>query len=159
MISSKWIWFGAGGLALAVGVPYLVNLNRLSVEIETVTKISIYKVKLDGVELKIEVTLKNPTKGSITIKFPFVKMMSEGKVFATSEVRDQDISLNAFSQVSVPPIFVNLSWMNLATTLPSILKKMRNNEPVSIQARTITTINGRIPYSKEDSVILKNSIE
>jgi nucleoside permease NupC len=156
MVSSKWIWLGAGGLALAIGVPYVINLNRLSVELETVTKISIYKVKLDGVELKIDVMLKNPTKGSIAIKYPFVKMMSEGKVFATSELRDQDITLKEFSQTVLSPIFVNLSWINLATTLPSLLKKMRSNEPVTIQAKTITTINGSIPYSKEESIVLGN---
>jgi nucleoside permease NupC len=154
MVSSKWVWLGAGGLALAIGVPYFINLNRLSVELETVTKISIYKVKLDGVELKIEVMLKNPTKGSIAIKFPFVKMLSEGKVFATSEVRDQDITLKEFSQTVLPPIFVNLSWINLATTLPSLLKKIRNNEPVTIQAKTITTINGNIPYTKGDTIVI-----
>jgi nucleoside permease NupC len=158
MVSNKWIWLGAGGIALAIGVPYVINLNRLSVELETETKISIYKVKLDGIELKIEVILKNPTKGSITIKYPFVKMMSEGKAFATSEVRDQDITLEEFSQTVLPPIIVNLSWINLAITLPSLLKKIRNNEPVTIQAKTITTINGNIPYSKEESIIIGNKI-
>lgn len=154
MINSKWIWLGVGGIAAAVGIPYLINLNRLSVELETATKISIYKVKLDGVELKIEVTLKNPTKGSINIKFPFVKMMSEGKVFATSEVRNEDVTLEKFSQVLVPPILVNLNWLNLATTLPSLLKKLRNKEQILITARTITTINGKIPYSKEENVVI-----
>lgn len=155
MANSKWIWLGAGGLALAMGIPYLINLNRLSVELETVTKVSIYKVKLDGVELKIDVILKNPTNGSITIKYPFVKMMSEGKVFATSEVNDQDINLKEFSQTVLPAIFIKLSWINLATTLPSLLKKLRNNEPVNIQVKTITTINGRIPYSKEDNIAIE----
>lgn len=154
MPNSKWIWLGAGGLALAVGIPYLVNLNRLSAELETVTKISIHKLKLDGIVLAIEVILKNPTKGRITIKYPFVKMVYEGKVFATSEVRNQDITLKEFSQNSLPLIFVNLSWLNLATTLPSLLKKLRNNESVSIQAKTITTINGNIPYTKDDTVTI-----
>lgn len=152
MINSKWIWLGAGGLALAVGVPYVINLNRLSNELETVTKVSIYKLKLDGLELKIEVLLKNPTKGSINLKYPFVKMISEGKVFATSEVKDQDIALKQFAQTMLPPLFVNISWLNLATTLPSLLKKIRNNEPVTILAKTITTINGEIPYSKEETI-------
>ncbi len=156
MISSKWIWLGVGGLALAVGVPYAINLSRLSVELETLTKVSIYKIKLDGLELKIEVTLKNPTQGGITIKYPFVKMMSEGKVFATSEVKDQDIALKEFNQTILPGIFINLSWINLATSLPSLLKKIRNNEPVTIQAKTITTINGSIPYSKEDNIVIGN---
>lgn len=155
MPNNKWIWLGAGGLALAVGVPYLFNLNRLSAELETVTKISIYKLKLDGIVLAIEVILKNPTKGSISIKQPFVKMIYEGKVFATSEVKNEDITLKEFSQSTLPLIFVNLSWVNLATTLPSLLKKLRNNEPVSIQAKTITTINENIPYSKEENVVIR----
>jgi hypothetical protein len=157
MVSSRWIWLGAGGLALAVGVPYLFNLNRLSAELETATRISIYKLKLDGIVLAIEVILKNPTKGSISIKHPFVKMIYEGKVFATSEVKNDDITLKEFSQNSLPLIFVNLSWLNLATTLPSLLKKFRSNEPVSIQAKTITTINGNIPYSQEENVIIRDT--
>lgn len=156
MVSSKWIWLGAGGLALAVGVPYVLNLNRLSAELETATRISIYNFKLDGIVLAIEVILKNPTKGSISIKHPFVKMLYEGKVFATSEVKNEDVTLNEFSQISLPLIFVNLSWLNLATTLPSLLRKLRNKEPVSIQAKTITTISGNIPYSKEENIVIGN---
>lgn len=155
MVSSKWIWLGAGGIALAIGVPYFVNLNRLSAELETVTKISIYKLKLDGIVLTIEVILKNPTKGNISIKHPFVKMIYEGKVFATSEVKNEDITLKEFSQSTLPLIFVNLSWVNLATTLPSLLKKLRSNELVSIQAKTITTINENIPYSKEENIVIR----
>lgn len=155
MVSGKWIWLGAGGLALAVGVPYVLNLNRLSAELETATRISIYKLKLDGIVLAIEVILKNPTKGSISIKHPFVKMIYEEKVFATSEVQNEDITLKEFSQSTLPLIFVNLSWVNLATTLPSLLRKLRNNEPVSIQAKTITTINENIPYSKEENIVIR----
>ena len=131
------------------------NLNRLPVELETVTKVSIHKVKLDAVELKIGITLKNPTKGSTSIKFPFVKMMSEGKVFATSKVKDQDIALKRFAQTTLPRLFVNLSWINLATELPSLLKKIRNSEPATIQAKTITTTNGNIPYTKDDTITIR----
>ncbi len=96
---------------------------------------------------------KNPTKGSIYIKYPFVKMLYEGKVFATSDVKNQDIALKEFSQNTLPLLFVNLSWLNLATTLPSLL---RTNEPVSIQAKTGTTINGNITYSKEEGIVIRD---
>jgi hypothetical protein len=61
MIKSSHILIGAGAVAaIYFGGSYLLKLNRLSNELETETKVSIYTVSLSGIELAIKVKLKNP---------------------------------------------------------------------------------------------------
>ena len=62
---------GAGVIGL---VSYLLGLKRTSAELESVATAMIHSVKLDGLTVRIDVILKNPTNSSLTIKYPFVKL-------------------------------------------------------------------------------------
>lgn len=154
MVKSKHILIGAGAVALALGVPYLLKVKRLTEELTTVTKVSVYKVRLDGIELEVKVTVKNPTGGSIRLKVPFVKMMYGEKTFATSQVSDQEIEIGKFTDVTFPSIFINLPFMSLATTVPNMLKEFRSTGKINMTIQTITTINGNVPYTKTDQVVI-----
>ena len=76
MIRTSHLLIGAGAMMAAYfGGSYLLKLNRLSHELESETKVSIHEVSLGGIELSINVKLKNPSGGSIRVKHPFVKMI------------------------------------------------------------------------------------
>lgn len=152
MVKGKHILIGVGVAALAFGVPYVMKLKRLSAELETETKASIHKVRLDGIELKVEVKMKNPTGGSITVKHPFVKMIYGESTFATSQVKDRDITIEKFSEVMLPPIFLRLDFITLARTVPAMLQAYRKEGKVSLTVKTISTLNGSIPYEKLDVI-------
>lgn len=154
MIGTKHILFGAGALAALFGASYLFKLNRLSNELESVTKVAIHKVSLDGIELRIDVTLKNPSGGSITVKHPFVKMIYGDVTVASSQIRDVNISIPKFSEVNLEPVMITIGFMNLATTVPGLLKEYRNTGKLTITVKTITTINDSLPYSKTDTITL-----
>jgi hypothetical protein len=49
MIGTEHILFGVGALAALFGASYVLKLNRLSNELESVTKVSVHKVSLDGI--------------------------------------------------------------------------------------------------------------
>jgi hypothetical protein len=146
------IGFGAGVIALAIGIPYLLKIKRFSEELETVTKVNIHKVTLSGLELRVDVTMKNPTGGSLKVKFPFVKMLYKGSVFATSEVKDLNYEIPKFGQKLIDPIFVSLPFMQMATNTPDMLMEYRKNGKFEIVVNTITTINNTLPYTKSDSL-------
>lgn len=143
---------GAGAIALAIGVPYLLKMKRLSEELETVTKVNIHKVTLSGLELRVDVTMKNPTGGSLKVKFPFVKMLYKGSVFATSEVKDLNYDIPKYGEKQIDPVFVSLPFMQMATNTPDMLKEYRKNGKLEIVVNTITTINNTLPYTKSDSL-------
>lgn len=154
MVKGKHILIGAGAVALAFGVPYLLKVKRLSEELTTVTKVSVYKVRLDGIELEVKVTAKNPTGGSIRIKHPFVKMMFAKNTFATSQVKSQEIEIGKFTEVTFPSIFIDLLFISLATTVPDMLKNFRSTGKINVSIETITTINGKVPYTKTEEVVI-----
>lgn len=156
MIKGTYLLLGAGAVGLVVGGSYLYNLNRLSSELEVVTKAIIHKVTLGGIILRVDVTLKNPTGGSIKVKYPFVKMLYNGSTFASSEVKDTDYEIPKFGEKVLEPIFINLSFFSLATSVPGLLKEYRSTGKATIEVKTITTINNQFAYSKTDKIPIGN---
>lgn len=144
----------AGALTLLYGASYLFKLNRLSNELESETKASIHSVNLDGIGLRIDVTLKNPSGGSITVKHPFVKLIYGTKTIASSEVKDKNINIPKFSEVNLEPVMIKLGFINLAVTVPTLLKEYREQGKLALTIKTITTINDSLPYTKLDEILL-----
>lgn len=152
--SSTILLLGVGTAAALYGASYLVKLNRLSNELESVTKVSIHKISLSGIDLRIDVMLKNPSGGSIKVKHPFVKMIYGASTIATSQVKDVSMTIPKFSEVSLEPVMVNIGFMSLATTVPGLLKEYRNTGKLNLIIKTITTINESLPYTKTDVIAL-----
>ena len=143
---------GGGAIAAAMGIAWYIRMHRLSSELETVTKVSIWKVELLGLELRIDVLLKNPSGGSVTIKYPFVKMSSGGKDLASSEVKDIDFDIPAFGQKQLDPIYITLGYFTLATSVPELLAQYRKNGKITLTVQTITTLNNLLAYSKSEEI-------
>lgn len=151
---STILLFGVGTAAALYGASYLVKLNRLSNELESVTKVSIHKVSLNGIDLRIDVMLKNPSGGSIKVKHPFVKMIYGTSTIATSQIKDVNMTIPKFSEVSLEPVMVKIGFMSLATTVPGLLKEYRNTGKLNLTVKTTTTINDSFPYTKTDVISL-----
>lgn len=155
MIKLSYILIGSGvAAAMYYGGNYLLKLNRLSNELESDTKIAIHKVSLTGIDLKINVKLKNPSGGSIKVKHPFVKMIYAGKTIASSQVKDVNIAVPKFSEVNIDPIVIKLGFLSLATTVPALIKEYRETGKLNLTVSTITTINDSLPYTKTDNITL-----
>lgn len=150
----KQILIGAGAVAAIFGANYLLKLNRLSNELESVTKVNIHKVALDGITLRVDVILKNPSGGTISVKHPFVKMMYKGTTVASSQIKDVNITIPKFSEVNLDPIMITLGYLTLATTVPALLKEYRANGKLIVSVKTVTTINDTLPYSKTDDITI-----
>ena len=150
---------GAGAIVgLFFGGRYLFKLNRLSNELESETKVSIHNVSLIGIELAIHVKLKNPSSGSIKVKHPFVKMIYAGKTIASSQVKDSNFTIEKFSEVKLDPIKITLGFLNLVTTVPTLLKQYRETGKLNLIVHTVTTINDSLPYTKTDNITLGKGI-
>lgn len=154
MIKAKHIVLGILGLA---GGTYLWKLNRVSGELETSLQIQIHKVSISGITVRIDVTLKNPTNGSIRIRYPFVKLLSGDTTIASSTVKNDDVIIPKFGQVKLDPIFADLTFFALATSAPRLLKEYRSTGKLKLTIKALTTINGRIPYTKTQDFEIGNS--
>lgn len=154
MFQGKHILWGAGVLSAFFGVRYLMSLGQLSRELETSVSASVHKVSLTGISLRINVQLKNPSRGAVVVKHPFIKLVYGDKTIATSEVQNTDVKLDKFSEKSLGPIVMNLGFLSLASTAPQLLKDYRINGKLTLLVRVVTTINGSIPYAKDEHITL-----
>src|SRR5689334_9192373 len=88
----------ATGIAAGIGsiiwaVSYLMGKKNVGDKLDTVTTAIIHSLKLNGLTLRIDVVLKNPTEGTLTIKQPYVKVLFADKVIATSQIQDKEIAI------------------------------------------------------------------
>ncbi len=146
-----------GGGAIA-GYSYYLRMKRTEAELETIPDAKIHQVSWDGLTIRLDLLMKNPTKGSFKVKFPFVKLTYKGATIGSSQVTDKDIMIPAYGQVKIEKILVSIPIMSIFTVSSSILKAIQNNEQVKITATLITTIDlgmVKVPFEENHEVILK----
>jgi hypothetical protein len=147
------------GLVAGVGAAtaYAFGLLRTSANLEVMTKAMIYSMKLSAVTIRVDVTLKNPTKAGFKIRFPFVKLVYQGTTVGSSQVIDKEITVPPFGQVTISQIMIAIPVLSLLTTAGKLLKELNEKKSALLSVHTITTINlgwKTLPYQKEDKLTL-----
>ena len=146
------------GGGLIAGYSYYVKMRRTSAELEVVPEASIHAVNWDGIIIRLDLLLKNPTKGSFSIKFPFVKLTYKGTTVGSSQVVNQDIKIPAYGQAKIEKLLVSIPILSIFSVSTSILKAIQNKEQVMITATMKTTIDlgmVTVPFEENHEVILK----
>jgi hypothetical protein len=70
-----------------------------------------------GLELRTEVELSNPTKGTMRITQPHIQILSHGNVISSSKVSKASFLLKPFSTVKINTISLKLDWTNIINTI------------------------------------------
>ncbi len=159
MTKLKNIFIGTTIGAGVVGLfAYIFTMKRMSDQLEATAKAMLHSIDLKGITLRVDVKLKNPVKSTLKIKYPFVKLLLKGNVIGTSQVIDKDISIPSNGEASINAIMINIPPMSLLNIGGGLLDLVRNNKPVDITVKTITTLDlgwKQIPYEKTDSSTIK----
>lgn len=152
----KKILLGLGiGGGLAAGGAYLWRLNKTSVNLEVVPSVKLHKLDLQGMLIRVDVQLKNPTRTSLKLKFPFVKLVLKGSSIGSSQAVNQDIALPAFGEAKFDAIMIRIPMLSLLSTAKGLLTAVKQGEAFKIGVTTITTIDlgwKTIPFEKTDEV-------
>jgi len=146
---------GAGAIA---GYTYYLKMKKTQAELEVVPDANLYQVNLNGIIIRIDLLLKNPTKGSFSIKFPFVKLKYKDNLIGSSEVVNKDIKIPAFGQAKIDKILVSIPILSIFSMSSSILKAIQSKEEVKITATLITTIDlgwTTLPFEESHEITLK----
>jgi hypothetical protein len=158
-MSWKKILVGAGiGGGLIAGVSYFLRLRRTSVELETVTTVIVHKLDLKGISLRVDATLKNPTKSKLSIKFPFVRLVQNDTVIGSSQVIDQNIEIPPFGEARVEKIMIQVPLSGIFSIGAALAKSLQSGEAVKLLVKILTTIDlgwKQLPYEKTDEVTLR----
>lgn len=146
---------GAGAFA---GWAYVKNLKKAQAELEVVPKATIYQLSWDGLTIRLDVLLKNPTKGSFSIKFPFVKLLYKDTVIGSSQAIDKEIKIPAYGQVMIDKVLVQIPLTNVFSIAFTLIKTLISGGSEKITVRTLTTINLgiiKLPYENKQEVTVK----
>lgn len=146
---------GAGVIA---GYSYYLRMKKTGAELQVIPEASIYQVNWDGITIRLDLTLKNPTKGSFSIKFPFMKLVYKDTVVGSSQVVNKDIKIPAYSEARIDKILVNIPIISIFSVSTGILKAIHNKEQIKITATMMSTIDlglAKLPFEESHEVILK----
>ncbi|MCA6437396.1 MAG: hypothetical protein IM600_03695 [Bacteroidetes bacterium] len=145
---------GAGVVGL---VTYVSRLNRAQTQLESVTTAKIHSLKLDGLTIRVDVQLKNPSRSSFNIKFPFVKLVYKDKVVGTSQVIDKNIKIPAYGEANIESIMIKIPVTSIFSIGAGLVKLLLQKVAVVISVKTISTIDlgwKKLPYEKSDDMTL-----
>lgn len=158
MADWKKIIVGTGiGAGIIGAIAYFSRLNRTNTELETVATARLHSLKMDGLTVRIDVQIKNPTNNSFKIKFPFVKLLYKDKTIGTSQVINKDITIPEYGEAVVEAIMVKIQVTGLLSLGGGLFSLLSKNQAVTIAVKTITTIDlgwKQMPYEKTDNSTL-----
>jgi hypothetical protein len=146
------------GVGAYAGYSYYVKMKKTQAELEVVPDASINSVDLNGITIRLDLLLKNPTKGSFTMKFPFIKIKYKDTLIGSSQVVDKDITIPAFGQVKIDKILVNIPMMSIFSISMTMLKAIKEKQDVTVTVTFITTIDlgwTTLPFEESHEVTLK----
>ena len=133
MASIKKILLGLGiGGGMVAGGMYLWRLNKTSINLEIVPTVKLHKLDLQGIVLRVDVQLKNPTRTSLKLKFPFIKLLIKGSSIGSSQAVNQDIALPAFGEAKFEAIMIRIPMFSLLSTAKSLLQAVQQGEAFKI---------------------------
>lgn len=158
MANWKKIMLGTGiGAGIVAAASYVSRLKKTSAELESVSKISIHSVKLDGITIRIDSVLKNPSSTKLKLKYPFVKLIYNNSTIGTSQSINKDITLPAYGEANISGIMVKVSISGIFSAGTGIYKQMLNKQPIAMTVKTISTIDlgwKKLPYENTEQKII-----
>ena len=152
----KFLLTGIGLLAIS-GVAKGAGLLRLSDELVVVNSIKHF-FQAGRLILQIVPTIKNPTAESIGFFHPFIRIQLKGRTepLASSMVKDTFYQLKPRSELSLEPVILHLSVVDLINIAIQVGKGLAQDKRVTIQVKTIMEITSQsLPYEKVDDYSIR----
>lgn len=146
------------GAGLVGGIGYALKMRRTSAEIEVVNVVNVHKLDFTGITIRVDSLIKNPTKGSLTLKHPFVKLIYKDATIGSSDAVNKDIKIPSYGQVQLDPIMIKVPLAGLFSLGADLLKALKENTGIKLNIKTVSTIDlgfKKLPYEKVEEVILK----
>ncbi|TCZ74054.1 hypothetical protein [Flaviaesturariibacter aridisoli] len=129
---------GAGAIA---GWKYFQNLKRAGANLVVVPKAMIHQLSWTGLIIRVDLLMKNPTKGSCSIKFPFVKLLYKDTLIGSSKAVNREIKIPAFGEVLIDKILVEIPMLSVFSVVFALIKALYAKEAVTLVTQSITTID------------------
>lgn len=144
------------GVVLTGG--YLFRMNRTTANLEVEVNSQLLSLKISGLTVRINAKIKNPTDGTLKIKYPFLKLIYKGETLGSSQAIDKDIIIPKFGEVNIEGVIINIPLTGIFSIAMDLLKSLKTSEGGKVSVKVITTIYttfSTLPYELEVEQTLK----
>lgn len=153
-------WWGKIALALGIGGGvatgvYFLRMKKAGASLESVAKIMVHKIGIDGLTLRTDLKLKNPSNTGLKLIYPFVRIVYEGATIGSSQSVNTEIELPAHGEAEVQQIMINVPMLKLVTTAASLFKTLSADKETKIDVNVQTNLlvgSQKIPYEKTETL-------
>ncbi len=99
-----------GGLIVYKGIQLFNSFTLFEDLSISAEKVNIKTSLSDGITVMVTPSVKNPTKHTLTITQPFVKLFSNGTEVSTSNIQNKTHILKPLQQSFLDSVTIKLSW-------------------------------------------------
>ena len=150
------IWTGIILGAIVLGIWALSRISHAAIELVTQLRSRVFKIDISNLTLAVDAIIKNPTNTEINIQYPFIKVLYNGNLLASSDLKTEKIYLMPFSQTPINNIQIPISYLYMAGLAPEVVKKIKDksykiNLEIEISTRVIFATNN-IPYIHRQTI-------
>lgn len=158
MSITKVIAGTAIGAGLVAGAVYFARIRRAGVQLQVIPNANIHQLSLDGLIIRVDALLKNPTGASFKIKYPFIEITHKDVLAGSSQVVNKDIKIPAYGQVLIKDMMVKIPVLSFFSVMYDVVKELLNNKGIVFTVGVITTIDlgwSQIPFEHKQDLTLK----
>ena len=147
------------GIAATGGTVYAFRLKRFAKKAEIISRVNVHKIALDGITLRVDSLVKNPTSLGVSMKFPFVKLVYKDATIGTSVAVNKDVKIPKNSQVQLDPMMIQIPLLGFFSLGADLLKAFTDGTPIKLAVKYSSTVLfgklNAIPFSASYDVTVK----
>ena len=146
------------GLGAVATIAYLNRINRAQVQLQVIPNASIHQLSIDGLTIRVDALLKNPTGASFKIKYPFIELTHKNVLVGSSQVINKDIKIPAYGQVLIKDMMVKIPVLSFFSVVYDMIKALMNNQSIVFTVGVITTVDlgwTQVAYEHKQDLTIK----
>ena len=121
---NPWLTLGVVGGAVVLGVR-LFQAQRVGAKsVVRALNPRIHEADAQGLVLRMELAVDNPTTTSVRVSKPVVTLMTEGRVLASSPPSTRTYEIRPLAQTELDTIEIVIPWMALSGYLTSVIARI-----------------------------------
>ncbi|OSZ78139.1 hypothetical protein CAP35_07705 [Chitinophagaceae bacterium IBVUCB1] len=156
--STKILAGTAVGAGVVAGIAYIMNIKRAQASLEVKPQAYIHKLDWNGLTIRVDALLKNPTRASFKIKFPYIRIDHKDTLLGSSQVINKDIRIPAFGEAFIKDIMIVIPVLSFFSVIYELIKALMAKQPISLFVTTVTTIDlgwTNLPFNDKKEVVIK----
>jgi hypothetical protein len=143
------------GGGLVAGYIVYRKLRHTGKELEISHNAGIQEMGIQGIKIRLDVLMKNPSGTGFTIKFPFIRLLYNGSVVGSSSVIDRDIKIPPYGEVKIDNIIISLASLNILSAGYKAVQDIKRKNKITLGLKTTTMIvtgSLKIPFETNETV-------